>query len=58
VTCRRDAEKELWFFINVADEARTISELPAGGVDLVSGQPPAIPLSLPPNGVAVIQKGV
>jgi beta-galactosidase len=57
VSLRRGAEKDLWFFINTSDQDATIERVPGdgSGTDLVTGQPAAQPLTLPPNGVVVIQ---
>lgn len=55
VVKRQDDEKELWFFINDRDEPATIEKTPNEGVDLVTNQPVTGPLTLEPNGVAVIQ---
>lgn len=55
VSCRKNAEKEIWFFINTSDEERVIRQLPAHGTNLLTDEPAEGELRLPPNGVAVIQ---
>jgi beta-galactosidase len=55
VSCRKSETKEVWFFINVSDAPQTIAQLPAGGVDLITGEPAPSSLELEPNGVAVIE---
>ena len=55
VVRRQDADKELWFFINPGDEPAEIEKTPPGGFDLIQNKPVDGALTLPPNGVAVIQ---
>jgi beta-galactosidase len=55
VVCRKDSQKEVWFFINTSDAPATIETLPDEGVDLLADRPAAGPLTLAPNEVAVIQ---
>jgi beta-galactosidase len=53
---RRQAEdKEIWFFINDTDQPAILEKTPNGGIDLFSGIAVVEPLTLEPNGVAVIQ---
>ena len=55
VVRRQDEQKELWFFINDGDEPATIEKTPNEGTDLITNQPVNGPLTLEPNGVAVIR---
>ena len=55
VVKRQDETKELWFFINHGETPITLEKAPAGGVDLITGQQVSDMLTLPPNGVAVVQ---
>ncbi len=58
VTCRKNAQKEIWFFINSLDSSAEIERLPEGGFDLIANQPAGQgPLTLAANAVAVIQTG-
>ena len=55
-SCRKDAQKEVWFFINTLDEALEIERLPESGFDIIANQPAGDgPRTLAPNEVAVIQ---
>lgn len=56
VSCRKDAAKEVWFFINTSDTPLTIERLPQSGFDLIAGAPAGDgPRILAPNDVVVIQ---
>ena len=55
VVKRQNEESEFWFFINHRNEAVEMDNLPKEGVDLITEQPVAELLTLPPNGVAVIE---
>ena len=58
VVCRKNEKREVWFFINTADEPAKVWSLPEDGFDLLANQPAGLgPLTLEPNGVAVIQRG-
>jgi beta-galactosidase len=56
VVCRKDAQKEVWFFINTLDTPAEIEKLPEDGFDLIANQNSGDHArTLAPNDVAVIQ---
>jgi beta-galactosidase len=55
VTCRKDAAREVWFFINTTDAPAVIEQLPAGSQDLIHGGAATETITLAPNDVAVLE---